>query len=112
MGLFATILLNQAVMLPDGRVTTHNPDHKKKLARTGNQIELAARNEAIRMANIERIYAAIAASTRPVAFSDIEAVTSLSYTTVFYAVAALETWPGGSRIVRSHGTKHTFKVKK
>lgn len=110
MSLTATLLFNRPINLPSGQLITHNPDHKKK-ALTDAQYENFARSEAVRAANIERIYNAIGESDKPLCMAEIEAITKLSHATCFYGVATLEEWPGGARITRIKGTRHTFEVK-
>lgn len=111
MSLISTLLLKHPIQLPKGRVRSHNPDNRKRPMTNGQQ-ENADRNEAVRLANVERIYEAIADSPKPLSLIEIEKATALSMTTCFRGVGYLEDWEGGPRITRIRGPKHKFEVKK
>lgn len=111
MSLTAHLLFRHETQLPKGRIITHNADTKRRPL-TAGQIDEAARNRATRMANIERVFNAIASAGKPVGMLELEVETGLTRTTVLNACEELETGEAGQRIVRHRGRKHMFEVLK
>jgi len=110
MSLTAHLLFREPTRLPKGRIRTHNLDSQRRDAPTADQVEHAARNTQTRLANVEKVFNAIAAghcSTVP-----IEDATGLSKSTVQKALHGREDWPGGGRIVRTRGVHkpHQFRI--
>lgn len=103
MSLTAHLLFGKPTRLPKGRVRTHNPDHRHPGANL-------ARNTETRLANVEKVFNAIADGHRSI--SAIEDATELSRSTVKKALHDLEDWPAGQRVVRIRdGNKpHQFET--
>lgn len=108
MSLTAHLLFGKPTRLPKGRIYTHNPDARRISALTAAQQDNAARNTATKMANIERVYNAVADGVTTII--EISDNTGLSEPTVKKLLHELEDWPGGPRIVRTKGRQHTFCV--
>jgi len=108
MSLTAHLLFGKPTRLPKGRIYTHNPDARRLAALTVAQQDNAARSAATKLANIERVFNAIADGVDSII--DISDKTGLSEATVKKLLHELEDWPSGARIVRTKGQKHQFKV--
>ncbi len=108
MSLTAHLLFGKPTRLPKGRVYTHNPDARRLAAITPAQQDNAARSTATRLANVERIFNAVADGVETIL--TIAVHTELTEVTVQKALHDLEDWPGGPRIVRIKGRHHKFHV--
>ena len=64
MSLTAHLLFREPTRLPKGRIRTHNLDSQRRDAPTADQVEHAARNTQTRLANVEKVFNAIAAGHR------------------------------------------------
>lgn len=110
MSLTAHLLFGKPTRLPQGRVRTHNPDARRQSAPTVGQEDNAARNTTTRLANVEKVFNAIADGHRTT--PAIEDASGLSKSTVVKALHELEDWPGGPRIVRIRNGRgsHQFEI--
>jgi len=102
--LTSTLLFGEPITLPKGRKRRHSmfrgdPDHPPA----------PQQQAAERLANIERIYSAIAAGSRT--REEVIDATGLSNGTVWKATLALESWPTGPRIaIEKNKGKHTLRI--
>lgn len=96
MSLTATLLLGTPIRLPRGRKRLISGDKPGKTE--------SARNSITRLANVERVFNAIADGHTTICA--IEDETGISTVTVQKALHELEDWPGAPRIVRIIAGKH------
>ena len=104
MSLTRTLLFKEPITLPKGRKRRHSMFRGDPELTPPPQVQAAAR-----LANIERIYAAIAAGSRT--REEVIDATGLSNGTVWKATLALESWETGPRIViEKIKGKHTLRI--
>jgi len=106
--LTGALLHRTAFQLPTGRLQTQTPERQKRNC-TPAQADEAARNAQTKANNIEHVYNTIADGVDTI--PKLVPATGLSRSTVYFAIEALEDWPGGSRIERTKGPTHRFTVK-
>jgi hypothetical protein len=109
MSLTAHILFGKPTQLPKGRVRIHNPDTRRLMTNAPAREDVCARNTETRLANVEKVFNAIADGHRQIA--SIIKATSLSQCTVQRALHELEDWPGHARIkrIRNGHQPHEFE---
>lgn len=108
MSMFATLLFDRPVILPQGVKRRHLMEDG---ARRDPEIEYATTNKnvLIMMRNTETVHAAVAAGCTT--HAAIEDHTGLSQSTVKKALYRLEGWPDGPRISRDRRQPaHRFEV--
>ena len=104
MSLTSTLLFKEKITLPKGRKRRHTMFRGDPELPPPQQLQAAER-----LANIERIYAAIAAGART--REEVIDATGLSNGTVWKATLALELWETGPRIViEKIKGKHTLRI--
>lgn len=104
MSLTSTLLFGEPITLPKGSKRRHS------MFRGEPEITPPPKQQAAeRLANIERIYAAIAGGART--RDDVIDATGLSNGTVWKATLALESWETGPRIIiEKINGKHTLRI--